>query len=481
MKNRPQMNATALADHLGNWQAARGPLKVRLKSALMQLVLNGELVGGDRLPAERVLAAALAVSRNTVVGAYDLLREEGYLSTLRASGSTVQFRDAGRRVQEHRARTIDSTYGFESGTGMIDFAIADVALAAPFERYLDSFKSLLHRECYSAYGLGELREAIAAYYTARGLPTIADEILITNGGQQAISLAIALHVQRGDAVAVQNPTFFVALDALRMAGARLHALPEHPVETALRDALIHGGTRLVYVIPTHHNPTGYTMSQAERSRYAKIADDLGIPIVEDHVLDELTYNGDAPPPIASFSQGDTVLCVGSLSKIFWSGLRVGWIRAAAPVIARLARIKTVTDLGNNIISQSIALEVLRDFDAVRAHRRAELRDKLRLTAELLDRHLPGWSYTRPEGGFCLWLSIPTGDARPFVQAARRFGVNVIAGTSMSLDDSFANRIRLVFTGSTEAIEEGIRRLARAWEAFASRGFAAPAPPKELVV
>jgi DNA-binding transcriptional MocR family regulator len=484
MINRTQIAANVLADHLGHWQTGRGPLKVRLKNALVELVLSGALVNGDRLPPERGLASALAVSRNTVVAAYDLLREEGYLATRRASGSTIQFADAGKRVHERRTHAIESTYGINNGSqggGAIDFAVADIALAAPFERYVREFTPLLHRESYGAYGLAELREAIAAYYDARGVPTSPDEVLITNGGQQAISLAVSLYVQRGDAVAVQNPTFFVALDALRMAGARLTALPERAAENVLRETFIHGATRLAYVIPTHQNPTGYTMPAAERKSIAKIADDLGIPVLEDQVLDELTYDGEAPAPIASYSRGGTIVCAGSLSKVFWSGLRVGWVRAPAAVIARLARIKTVTDLGNNIISQSIALPVFRDFDAIRAYRRAELREKLRFATALLDEHLPDWKYNTPAGGFCLWLTVPVADVRPFVQIARRFGVNIIAGTSMAIDESAVNNLRLVFSGPMETTREGIHRLARAWQAFTARGFAAPPAVKELVV
>lgn len=481
MISRTQSQAAALASQLGNWQNAHGSLKVRLKNALVELVLRGELASGDRLPPERALASALAVSRNTVVGAYDLLREDGYVTTRRASGSCISFSDAGKRVHERRSQAIDSTYDVGNGAGSIDFAVADMALAAPFERYIHQFTPLLNRESYNAYGLNELREAIAVYYTQRGLPTGAENILITSGGQQAISLAISLYVQRGDAVAIENPTFFVALDAFRMAGARLAALPPRAHEPALREMLVHGATRLVYVIPTHQNPTGYTMSVPERKAFAKVADDLGVAVIEDQILEELTYDGNVPPPIASFCQGESVVCAGSLSKIFWSGLRVGWVRASAPVVARLARIKTVTDLGSNIISQSIALGVFRDFDAVRAYRRAELREKLRLTAEMLDRLLPDWEYTRPAGGFCLWLKLPVEDVRPFIHAARRFGASIIAGTSMTIDDSAADRVRLVFTGPAEAIEEGIQRLSRAWDAYKTRGFTVPSPPKDLVV
>ncbi len=475
--NRTKIEAGPLVHSLGGWQSGRGSLKTRLKDALVALILNGELLGGEQLPPERALAAALAVSRNTVVGAYELLREDGFLETRRASGSTIRFDDGGKRVHEHRARAIRET--IEIGdTAMqhgriIDFAVADIELPEMFDRYVRAFDPARVRAhadfTYAPQGLPELRDALAEYYCKRGLRTTPEQILITSGGQQSISLALALHVQRGDTVAVQNPTFFIALDALRTAGARLCALAQI------------AASRLAYVIPTVHNPTGETMPVAQRESLAKTIDDLGIAAIEDTVLEELGYDVAAPPPVASFSGAGSILIAGSLNKVFWSGLRVGWIRANAAAVGHLARLKTVTDLGNNIISQNIALEVLHDFDRIREHRRAELREKLQLTTTLLQRHLPTWKYTVPKGGFCLWLQLPAEDARPYVQLARRFGANIIAGSSMTIDDSHTDRLRLVFSGPPELTADGIGRLARAWQVFSSRGYAAQSPAPALVV
>ncbi len=475
--NRTKIEVSRLASSLGAWQSRRGPLKTRLKDALVALILNGELLSGEQLPPERALAAALAVSRNTVVGAYELLREEGFLETRRASGSVIRFNDGGQRVHEYRARAIRETVAIGGSSlepgDVIDFSVAGIELPQIFDRYVRAFEPERVRAArtgttYAPHGLPELREAVAAYYCKRGLRTTPEQILITSGGQQAISLALALHVQRGDVVAVQNPTFFIALDALHMAGARLCTLAQI------------GASRMAYVIPTHHNPTGETMEATERESFAKTIDELGIATIEDTVLDELGYDGAVPPPIASYSSTGSIIVAGSLNKVYWSGLRVGWIRAGGGAIEHLARLKTVTDLGNNVLSQNIALNVLADWERVCEYRREELRQKLEFTTALLDRHLPSWSYAVPKGGFCLWLQLPANDVRPYVQLARRFGVNIIAGSSMTIDGSNTDRLRLVFSGPSELTAEGIARLARAWQVFSSRGYAAQTVPALVV-
>jgi DNA-binding transcriptional MocR family regulator len=486
---RTKITAAELAQKLGDWQQGRGALKVRLKSRLAEVVLNGELVGGDRLPPERGLAQALAVSRNTVVGAYELLREDGYLATRRASGSVVQLADGGERVQHRRASLLSKTVTLPEApldrNDIVDFAVAHTDLPYAFERYVEdaavSKRGLLRADSYDPYGLPDLREAIAAYCRARGVPAIAEEILITSGGQQAISLILSLYVQRGDAVGVQNPTFFVALDALRMAGARLFAIPSPVERDALRDSLLQRAARMLYVIPTHHNPTGATLGAAEREAIAHASESFAMPVIEDITLDELGYDGFAPSPIAALAPHAPVLLAGSLNKVFWSGLRVGWIRAPRPILTQLARLKTVADLGGNALAQTIALNVLADFEEIRRFRRDALHRKMLHAVDLLSAQLPEWQFEIPEGGFCLWLRLPVADARPYVQLARRFGVNIIAGSSMTFDDSCTNQLRLVFSGSGENTEEGIRRLAAAWEAYRPRTLTGTAAADQLVV
>ena len=203
--------------------------------------------------------------------------------------------------------------------------------------------ALLAGRGYMPLGLPRLRAALALMYTRQGLPTASEQILVTSGAQQALSLITALYVQRGDTVLVENPTYFGALDVFRLAGARLSPVPvgpDHVLESTLRDRILANGPRLMYFTPTYQNPTGATMPASTRQRVAAMADEFGIPVIEDHTLSELTFAGSPPGLIARQSKTGMVLSVGSISKLFWAALRVGWVRAPVPVIAQMVRVKT---------------------------------------------------------------------------------------------------------------------------------------------
>ena len=153
---------------------------------------------------------------------------------------------------------------------------------------------LLSERSYLPLGLPLLRETVARMYTRQGLPTTSDQVLITSGAQQAISLITALYVQRGDTVLVEIPTYFGALDIFRLAGARLSGMPigaEHIEKSMLRDRIRTAGPRLIYLTPTYQNPTGAVMPEITRQAVGALADEFGIPLIEDHTLSQLTLEG----------------------------------------------------------------------------------------------------------------------------------------------------------------------------------------------
>jgi DNA-binding transcriptional MocR family regulator len=224
--------------------------------------------------------------------------------------------------------------------------------------------------------------------------------------------------------------------------------------------------RLVYLIPTFQNPTGGVMPEHRRRAVARLVEAWAIPLVEDESLAALALDeGRAPPPLAAFAPGASILTIGSLSKVFWGGLRVGWVRAPAPLVAQLARLKAVADLGGSLPAQVIATRLLEEFEVVRRERCAELARRFGLMSQLLQRHLPSWSWERPLGGLCLWVRLPRGTAPDFAQVALRHGVSLVAGPVASADDSFTEYLRLPFGLEPSTMEEGVRRLARAWEAY----------------
>ncbi len=462
---------------LGAWSQASGPVYRRLANGLRSAVLRGDLAAGSRVPAERNLARLLAVSRTTVVSAYEILRQEGWLESRQGSGTRV--RRAPRRTAPAPEEPVPSfrrhpVYRslIEGSGGTIEFLGAHLPGTGAIPEEIVSLQKgvarLARDHGYLPVGLPELRRAIARRMEARGLPTTEEQVLVTSGAQQAIGLAAQLFLQRGDAVAVESPTYLGAMDIFTNAGAHLVPLPvgEKGVRPeALREVVLRASPRLVYLVPTFHNPTGALVGEAGRREIARIADETEVPIVEDDTLADLTLGPEPPPPIAAFSRGGPVATVGSLSKVLWGGLRIGWIRAPEPILARLTRLKILTDLGCSVLSQLAAVELLGSIDAIRRVRRREVRAKYGRLAKLLKRLLPSWSWTPPAGGLSLWVKLPHGDATAFAQVALRHGVAVVPGPLASPDSGGADRLRLPFVHDVKTMTEGIQRLARAWRAY----------------
>ncbi len=221
---------------------------------------------------------------------------------------------------------------------------------------------------------------------------------------------------------------------------------------------------LAYVISTFHNPTGSVLSPPARRTLAQTAAATGVPLIDDEVLADLGFPGEqAPPPLAAYE--DTVISVGSLSKTVWAGLRIGWVRAPEPVIARLARLLAVHDLGGNIPGQLAAAGLLPRLEPLSQRRATELKachDHLRAQ---LARHLPDWHAPPVHGGQTLWVRLPHGDATSFAQAALRDRVAVLPGNGLDASGRSGQYLRLHFLASPSDLTEATRRLAKAWHTY----------------
>jgi DNA-binding transcriptional MocR family regulator len=213
------------------------------------------------------------------------------------------------------------------------------------------------------------------------------------------------------------------------------------------------------------------MPEPRRRILARLIGEHQLPTIDDLSLACLGLSGtEPPPPIASFAPpGAPVLTMDSVSKLGWGGLRVGWVRAPEQVIAGLGRIKAVVDLGSSLPSQLITARLLESFDEVRRERVRLLRERFELMSALLGQLLPAWSWERPQGGLCLWVRLPHGNAHEFAQVALRHGVSVVPGSVASADGSFSDYLRLPFGHQPATLEEGVRRLATAWSAYAPQG------------
>jgi DNA-binding transcriptional MocR family regulator len=465
---------------LGNWAGGSGPAYRRLADAVKKAIESGEIAPGSRLPAERILSRLLAVSRTTVVAAYELLRQERLVESRQGSGTRVRGKE--RRPGPFRE---DPTGSFrrhpvyrrliEGSGGTIEFLGAHLPACEVVSRELTfvdraSLAELAKGPGYVPMGLPALRRAVAAHVTGWGLPSGQEHILISNGAQQAIGLAASLFVDRGDAVVVENPTYLGAIDIFAAQGARLVPVPARQggvdVE-ALRDALARTRPRLVYLMPTYQNPTGSVLSERDRRRVARLASEAGVPIVEDLTLADLALGPAPPPPIGAFAGETPVLTIGSMSKLFWGGLRVGWIRASEEVLARIAKLKIMADLGASLVGQLVATRLLSEGARVRQARRREIRERLDRLTKLFSRHLPDWSWAEPAGGLSLWVKLPRGDASEFAQVALRHGVSVVPGPLASPDGGCTDHLRVPYVLEAGPMTEGVERLARAWATYSA--------------
>jgi DNA-binding transcriptional MocR family regulator len=476
---RAARGAREFARSLGNWSEGEGPAYRRLAAALRAAIRLGEVAPGERLPAERVLARLLAVSRTTVVSAYEILRQEDWLESRQGSGTRVAS-GGGGGVDLRPEEGAGSFRGhpvyrglIEGSGGTIEFLGAHLASADFLVRDLAAvdrrtLSELARTPGYLPMGLPALRQAIATYLSARGLPTLEEEVLVTCGAQQAIAIAGAAFLRRGDAVVLENPTYLGAIDIFTSLGARLTPVPvgrEGARVEALRDIAARTAPRLIYLMPTFQNPTGALMPERQRRAVARLVRELRVPLVEDNTLADLSLGGPPPPPLAAYEPDAPILTVGSLSKLFWGGLRIGWIRASEELLSRIARRKIMADLGSSVLSQLAAVRLLKRADEVREVRRREMRERLDRLTRLLERHLPEWKWAPPAGGLSLWARLPRGSADEFAQVAVRHGVSIVPGPLASPDGSLSDYLRLPFVLERGPMEEGVQRLARAWAAY----------------
>jgi len=232
------------------------------------------------------------------------------------------------------------------------------------------------------------------------------------------------------------------------------------VTAAVRDA----APRLAYLVPDHQNPTGALLDGAGRERLVALARRTGTPLLIDETLAELTFVGPGEAPVATHGAPDSalVITVGSAAKVLWGGLRIGWIRTAAPTIRRLAALRAATDLGGPVLEQLIAARLIDDLEPVVLARRAELAAARDHLVGRLGDAFPSWRPSRPTGGLSLWVDLGAPVSSRLVGAARRQGVLLAAGPRFGLAGAFERYLRVPYTLRHDRVEPALERLVTAW-------------------
>lgn len=487
------VSAPTLAELLTGWASGADPLNEQLAAGIARAIERGDLAGGARLPSERDLATVLGLSRTTIVLAYGRLRDAGLVRSRQGSGTRVVSRDGPGAsaspgliqgyVQpvasgSRPAATDNETAGLlltvpldpDAGSGIIELTIGALRATSIVQRAAeDAIREDLPRLMtdfgYRPFGIPALRAEIAAHFEQLGVRTDPDHIVVTSGAQQAVDLVAQELVGRDGIAALENPTYLGAIDAMRAAGARMLPLPsdENGLRVDLAAAAIAStSVRAILVVPTYQNPTGTVLPEERRRELARLAANSGMLVVEDLTTDIGLGRG-VPPPIAAFDRAGRVVTIGSLSKVGWGGLRLGWIRAPQALVGQLLSRKTIADHGTSTITQAIGLRLLAQRDRLAEQTLAAAADRRSALGDALRKLLPEWEWREPAGGLSMWVRLPDADAPRFARVAAEHGVVVRPGPLFSPDGGCRDYLRIAIGEEPERLREGVVRMAAAWE------------------
>ncbi len=477
----PTIGAGRVATLVGDFD--RSPAYAGLADAIRHLLTDGRLPLEARLPSERELTAALAVSRTTVTRAYAALVEAGYAEARRGAGTFT-------RVPGGRARTHDRALLPRAGDAdAIDLncaaPVSPPGIALAYEAAVADLPAYLTGHGYYPAGLPRLQAAIAATYDARGLATDPDQVMVTAGALSAAAIVSAAFTAPGQRVLVETPVYPNATQSLRHHGARLVGSPVDPdgwdldvVAAGLRQ---HAPT-LAYLIPDFQNPTGHLMPDDQREEYAALLRRARTVALVDEAHQALPLEDqEMPRPFASYAAD--AITLGSASKTYWGGLRLGWIRAPRGAMDRLTQARVSLDLGAPVLEQLVLAHLLEDATGdgqVLEHHRGRLREQRDALAAAIAARLPEWGFRVPAGGLALWCELPGELGVALVDEAERRGVIVAPGPVFAVEGGLNRFVRVPWTRSVPELETAVDRLAEAWAVVRSGDVAGASRSRVMV-
>jgi DNA-binding transcriptional MocR family regulator len=335
-------------------------------------------------------------------------------------------------------------------------------LAAAFARAAERIPAHLSMDGFDMVGLPELRRSIAGHYEGRGLPTSPDQIMVTTGAQHALSLIThALH-SAGERVLVEHPTYPHALDTFAAAGARIVTVPvaAGPGWNLPQAQLLlrRSAPSLAFVMPDFHNPTGLSMPEEARAALARMAQREGTTLIVDETTAWLDIDRGPRSPMAVHSSA--IVTLGSLGKVAWGGLRIGWIRASRELLDRVLQIRPGLDLGTPLLEQLVAVEVLAEARELQSSRSAQLRRGRDQLVDAVRSRFPQWSLDVPDGGLALWVNTGNLSTSALALAARAEGLALVPGPRFGTDGAFERFLRLPFGYPPEQLTAAVEVLAR---------------------
>lgn len=473
------------------------PIYRQLIRHVRMQIESGNLPAGARLPASRDLARQLNISRISVVNAYAELRAQGYLSAHAGRGTFVSGETSTPTPNGHYTshqqnnnneapsspdRSIREMMRLAQKPGVINFSRgAPPPEFFPVHNLRDALNAVLDRDGSSALGyearegFGPLRAAVRDYVSALGIQCSADQVLITGGTQQALDMVIQALCSEGDTVVVENPTYLGMIDIARTRRVQLHGIgmDEDGIRLdELENYIIDNNPRLIYVMPTFQNPTGVVMPLHRRRQLLNLANDYNIPVLEDAVYHEFRFEGEHVPPLKALDENGIVIHASGFTKMLLPGIRIGYVISDTRHYERILRVKYAADISTPGLNQRAIHYLLeRGVLAQQLERNnRELRRRRDVALAAARRYFPpGTRWNAPEGGMYIWAQLPKNgpSVSELYITAIQMGVAYAIGSVFYTNNCGSHRMRLNYGIHRPLdIEEGFRRLGRAWRELA---------------
>jgi len=477
------------------------PLYRQLSIKIGDKIRLGEMALGERLPATRELAGLLGLNRTTVSAAYELLESEGLIAGHVGRGSFVTAGPATQATGVNWTSLLNraeppAVAPVTPGTVSLSFATSRPARDLfPLDDFRSSCASVLARsdladilQLGSPSGYEPLRRYLLADAREQGVAGPGDDLIVTNGCQQALDLIGRVLVRPGDSVVVEDPVYPGLKSLFAEMGARLIGVAAGPDgfdAAAFEQVLSRERPRLVVVTPNFQNPTGNTLPLAARRALLAAARQARIPVIENDAYHDLRYEGEDLPAIKRLDDAGNTVLLRSFSKLSFPGLRVGWVVGPKPLLDRLRQAKQVADLHTDQLSQAVLLEFA-GSGRLEAHRQRVLRagaERLAATLEGCNRRLPpGTKVTHPQGGMNVWVRLPEPlDAGELLGRAQREGVSYLPGRWFAVSRFEPGALRLSFAGLTaDEIGRGLAILGQVFHAELERSSRSSEPAPAMV-
>ncbi len=464
---------------------APAPLYMELADSLQQLIEQGTLRAGHRVPSVRRMSLQRSVSISTVLQAYTVLENRGYLEARPQSGYYVRPRLPSDTPVPRMARPMakPSYVGVNDLTAEIMRYSADpnyVALGAacpapslfPTKKLARLLGSVARNDpaMIGRYALNwayePLTREIARRYLQAGATLSHDEVVVTVGCAEALNLSLRAVTKPGDTVAVETPAYFGILETIQSLNLRVLEIPTDAREglclKETREAFQRAEVKALFVMPSFQNPLGSCMPDAKKEKLYELLCEFDVPAIEDDIYGDIHFSERRPKPLKAWDREGRVLLCSSFGKTLAPSLRVGWC-APGRYLERVRRLKFTNTLGTPVVLQKTISDFLRDggYDHhLRSIRRA-YQNQLHLFSKSVLRYFPeGTRLSRPQGGFVLWVELPAPcDTLKLHGAALKKYINTAPGVLFSVKDRYRNCLRLnCGLPWTDQIEQAIRTL-----------------------